>query len=476
MFQAISGAVGTLGGTLLRDLVRYSAGTPARIAAMRSSVSDLPTASLVIATGRRGEPYFEAKWRAGGQVKRRIGPAWVEKQGGEWRPRRGRVPDGSYDEKRAIVRMFEIVREHAEERSREHDRLETEANRPVTFREVASDWLRWHEELSGSTPKTREDYRYMLAEPGAAWKDGKGFYAGLIMDALGDRPAAEITTTEIKKFLVSLDRAGKKARNVNKHRHVLHSIFNYAMKEDTFDLPSNPVAACEVRKEMPPAPLDFFEPDEIELLAQTAAWGRHRKPPVGRGGKVRELADEEHEARRAEDEQDADMFRVLAYTGMRIGEAVALRVGDVDLANRRIIVQRALSGSEESSTKGWKVRYVPIADRALEALARVLGREDFIQRDDYVFVNRFGGRLSVSAVRRRWHAARKKAGLRHMKLHGLRHGAGSMAARHGDAVFVKDFLGHSRMSTTERYMHAKARPQDVARLNAAFGSEETAAA
>jgi integrase len=173
-----------------------------------------------------------------------------------------------------------------------------------------------------------------------------------------------------------------------------------------------------------------------------------------------------------EDLQDADMFRVLAFTGMRIGEAVALRVGDVDLANRRLIVQRALSGSEESSTKGWKVRYIPLADRASQALARILGRDDFVQRDDYVFVNRIGGRLGVSAVRRRWHAARKEAGLRYMKLHGLRHGAGSMAARHGDAVFVKDCLGHSRMSTTERYMHAKARPQDVARLNAAFGSEE----
>jgi integrase len=83
--------------------------------------------------------------------------------------------------------------------------------------------------------------------------------------------------------------------------------------------------------------------------------------------------------------------------------------------------------------------------------------------------------LSISAVRRRWHKARKKAGLRYMKLHGLRHGAGSMAARNNDAVFVKEFLGHSRMSTTERYMHAKARPQDVARLNAAFGVAPTAA-
>jgi hypothetical protein len=51
-------------------------------------------------------------------------------------------------------------------------------------------------------------------------------------------------------------------------------------------------------------------------------------------------------------------------------------------------------------------------------------------------------------------------------------GVAGSAARHGDAVFVKDFLGHSRMTTTERYMHVKARRQDVARLNAAFRSVE----
>lgn len=435
--------------------------------------SYLPTGSLVVRE-HRGQPYYEAKWRDGRQLKRRIGPAWlVRGESGGWQPRKGRVLEGWYDEKRAIVRMAEVIREYAEAKASEARARAEEENRPPTFRDVARQWLQWHDELSGATAKTREDYRYMLAEPGNPWKDGKGTYAGLIMDAFGDRPAAEITTHEIKKFLVSLDRAGKKARNVNKHRHVLHSIFNYAMKDDTFSLARNPVGPCETRKEMPPAALDFFEPDEVEQLAQAAAQGLHRKPPVARGGKVRDLSADEIQARGVEDAQDADMFRVLAFTGMRIGEAVALRVADVDLKNRRLIVQRALSGSEEGSTKGWKVRYIPLADLARQALARVLEREDFVQRDDYVFVNRVGGRLSVSAVRRRWHAARKTAGLRYMKLHGLRHGAGSMAARHNDAVFVKDFLGHSRMSTTERYMHAKARPQDVERLNAAFGRVDT---
>lgn len=50
----------------------------------------------------------------------------------------------------------------------------------------------------------------------------------------------------------------------------------------------------------------------------------------------------------------------------------------------------------------------------------------------------------------------------------LRHGAGSLIARHADARFVQEFLGHSRITTTERYMHAKARPEDLERVNLAF--------
>jgi integrase len=132
---------------------------------------------------------------------------------------------------------------------------------------------------------------------------------------------------------------------------VLSAIFNYATREDTFELPRNLVPGTDKRREPPASAVDFFEPEEVEALASAAAAGRHRRAAVG-------LAADEVAARSADDAQDAEMFRVLAYAWMRLGEVLAPQWGDVDLDGRRVIVQRAVSGQEEGPTKGWQVRYV----------------------------------------------------------------------------------------------------------------------
>jgi integrase len=85
-----------------------------------------------------------------------------------------------------------------------------------------------------------------------------------------------------------------------------------------------------------------------------------------------------------------------------------------------------------------------------------------------VFCSRLGRPLDGGALRRRFKRTAAAADLRVLRFHALRHGAGSLVARQADPRWVQGFLGHSKITTTERYMHAKARPEDVDRLNRAF--------
>jgi integrase len=412
----------------------------------------------------KGHPFYEVKWRRGGsQVKRRVGLAWLECAGnGGWRARRGRVPDGYFDEKRATVRAAQLVAEHdAAQREIEHARRERR-ELGATVRELAAQWLEYVAREKGAKPATIQDYGYLLMEPGAPHRRGPGRSEGRIMKALGDRRVARVTTADAATFLRGLEREGMSARSVNKHRGLLGAMFSYAQREDTYALEHNPVTGTSKRREKPPVVLDFFEPEEIEALARAAGAGAHRGPQPA------ELDVDEAAWRTWEDRQDAELYRVAAYTGMRLGELLALRWEDVDLERRLVIVHRAVSAGVEGPTKSRQARALPLADVAAAALARLADRGDYTRRDDYVFCSRLGRRLDRSAVRRRYTRARDAAGLRPLRFHALRHAAGSLVAREAGAHFLQAFLGHSRLSTTERYLHAKSRPQDVETLNRAF--------
>ena len=238
-------------------------------------------------------------------------------------------------------------------------------------------------------------------------------------------------------------------------------MFTYGCRADASGLPVNPVLGTDKRRQAPPAALDYYEVEEVEALARAFERGEQREP--------REIFDEaEREARLQEDKQDAEAFRLLFYTGLRVGEMLTLRWGDIDLDGRVLFVRRGLSAGVEGLPKGGCPRIVPLPMPAVHALARLSTRDDFTSPEDYVLVNRFGRRLDASALRRRYKRGCMAAGLRPVRLHGLRHAAGSLVARTSDPVFVRDFLGHRKLSTTDRYVSAKARPEELERLDAAF--------
>jgi integrase len=281
------------------------------------------------------------------------------------------------------------------------------------------------------------------------------------MAAFGHRRAADVTVREVSEFLRSLDREGLTPRNINKHRQVLAAMFAYGSRADGFNLERNPVQATDKRREDPPPALDYYEVEEVEALARSCEQGQQRAS--------RAITDpEELTAREAENRQDAEAFRLLFYTGVRLGELLTLRWEDVNLPDRLLLVRRGLSSGQETLPKGRRHRFVPLSTPAASTLARLAGRRDYVGPDDYVLANRFGRRLDPSALRRRYKRACTAAELRPIRLHGLRHSAGSLIARTADPVFVRDFLGHAKLTTTDRYLSAKLRPEELDRLDRAF--------
>ncbi len=435
----------------------------------------VPPSWLVVGTTRSGVVVYEAGWRHRDPdgvlrtMKRRLGRAWLEPDGaGGFQRRRGRPKPSFLDEHAAIVAKDRLVRAIEGELGERATAAEHAANRPVTFREVAFEYLHWLEHVRDAKPSTMLDHRYLLTEPGTPHRRGAGTHRGQIMKALGDRPAGEVTTREINKLLATVASRGIAARTVNRHRQLVCAVFSYGCREATFALPKNPALAADRRTEPEPARLDFYSPEEVEALARALVAGGHRDPNAP------PVSDEEAAARAAEDRQDAEIVRVAAYAGLRRGELVALRWRDVHFALRKLVVSRTISANVEStSTKSRRAREVPLPDQAAGALDRLSQRGDFTSPDDFVFANRLGRRLDGSAVRRRVDRARERAGLRPLRFHDLRHTYGSLLVAGGiDLASVKSAMGHSRITTTERYLHARSASELADKFTRALSARE----
>jgi integrase len=180
-------------------------------------------------------------------------------------------------------------------------------------------------------------------------------------------------------------------------------------------------------------------------------------------------------------EQYRALVSFLAWTGLRIGEASALRVKNLDLAARTV---RVMENSPEVSgrkyigpTKTSKPRTVRFGAGLASILkAHLAAYGTPLERESFVFTGPEGGQIRQNNYRQRiFQPAAKRAGIDPVPtVHDLRHTAASLMARAGWSMRdAQEQLGHSHTTMTDRYTHLfpEDREQKVAALDALLTTE-----
>ncbi|MGX9348116.1 tyrosine-type recombinase/integrase [Microbacterium sp. KNMS] len=156
---------------------------------------------------------------------------------------------------------------------------------------------------------------------------------------------------------------------------------------------------------------------------------------------------------------DEWLVQVQAISGPRIGESTALKVKDLDLANKRARIHRTWTHDKNGKrtlgpVKSWEKRWLPLADFIVEGLRELVKGRD---PEEYVFRSVRGFAVDSDAWRNRvWTPTCKAVGLAgSMSVHDLRHVAATNAIAAGaDVKLVQRMLGHKDANETlNTYAH-----------------------
>jgi len=164
-------------------------------------------------------------------------------------------------------------------------------------------------------------------------------------------------------------------------------------------------------------------------------------------GRVRFLDDDERNrllaaCRASKCRRLADIVMVAMLTGMRRGEILGLRWGDIDLERRRIILEE---------TKNDERRRVPLSS---DAVAILQDRQPPNARPDYFVFHSPRTRERPLNIEVAWQKALKLARVKDFRFHDLRHTAASYLAMSGATTQeIAEILGHKTLAMVKRYAH-----------------------
>jgi integrase/recombinase XerD len=272
-------------------------------------------------------------------------------------------------------------------------------------------------------------YHYLSVERGLASLTQES-YAGDLQDfreflhRLGRAAWEEVTLADLQAYLAELAARGLAAASRARRLSALRQFFRFLQQEEK--LGANPVELLDSPR-LPMKLPEVLSEAEVEALLAAA----DPSTPLGL--------------------RDAALLEVLYATGLRVSELVGLTLKQVDL--RRGVV-RPLG-------KGRKERLVPMVPQAVDKLRRYLkeGRPRLLKEKDspFVFLNGRGGPLTRQGFWKILRNYARKANIRQLSPHVLRHSfATHLLSRGANLRVLQLLLGHADLATTQIYTHLEA--------------------
>jgi integrase/recombinase XerC len=282
----------------------------------------------------------------------------------------------------------------------------------IQMQAAVASFLRHLERERNASPNTIRAYGEDLAQ-----------FGSYLERELGHPPRpAEVDHLLVRGFLAELHARGLRKSSSARRLASLRSFFRYLCREGR--LAASPARAIQTPRQEKRIPSVL---DEAEVAALVEMPGDGTAAKRGRA-----------------------LLELVYGTGIRCAEAVALDVHELDMGARMV---RVLG-------KGRKERVVLFGRRAQQALEAWLAERARLRpRSDALFLNARGGRLSGRSVRALVARRVKQVALaRRCSPHTLRHSfATHLLVRGADLRAIQELLGHSSLSTTQRYTHVDTR-------------------
>ena len=329
------------------------------------------------------------------------------------------------DEKGKRVRQFHSFKGTKAMAEQKHRELQTAVDRGVpvstnkiNFAEWTNRWL-----LEYVTPNlrqmTKERYERAMRKH--------------VIPEIGHIKLTNLTPRHIQSLQAKLADNGMSPAGIDLIHNIISSCLKYALRMEV--IWRNPAQAVT-----PPR----HERTEIE------------PPDIAGVKKVLSLAKETDPISHA-------CLHLIAYTGIRRGEALALQWQNVDLENGTISIVRTLGRSVEKgllfekpkTTSGRRV--IDLDDGTVSVLRAHQGHqllnksqlEDAYEDNDLVFANALGQPMNPMMITRTFKRLAKECGLKDHKLHSLRHFHASVTLQSGQSLLlISKRLGHAGIATT----------------------------